>query len=190
MKARQTVSFHLQSHLSCLKWQLGATQSETLETDRVELNTSVHNLQSVYLFTFSSQLSLYITSFWGSTGNIHHRSCTFVSKHNQGARDTGIAEITKGLRQTSGICIDVIFFFFFFSCIHSSVLMTWCIFCSILLFVLVVNHWSIHHIQPFIYYLLPGQKCLLNKMHFCYPKPSDQASRHVVYVSFAVRCIF
>lgn len=31
---------------------------------------------------------------------------------------------------------------------------------------------------------------MLNKMHFYYPKPSDQASRHVMYVSFAGRCIF
>lgn len=139
----------------------------------------------VNLFTFSSPLSLYITSFWGSVGHIHHRSCNSWTR----TRSAGLAETTKIVRQASGICIHVISSIFL-----AYISLFWwagAFFCSVLLlFVLVVNPWSIHHIQPFIYYLLPGQNCLLNKMHFCYPKPSDQASRRVGYVSFAGRCIF
>lgn len=184
MKARQTVSFHLRSHLSCRKWQLGAAQWETLGMDRVELNTLIHNLQSIglhfhlnYHFTSPASGDLQATFITGAAPSIN-KTQPENQKYRYGWNNKELETNIRHLHWCNH---------FYFSCIYSSVLMSWCIFGSVLLlFVLVVNHWSIHHIQPFIYYLLPGQKCLLNKMHFYYPKPSDQASIHVCFICRAL----
>lgn len=94
---------------------------------------------AVNLFTFSSQLSLYITSFWGFGRHPSQELQLHLKTQAENQRSTGLAEITKSLRQTSGLfhwCNQ-----FYFSCIHSCV--KWCIvLASCCLYVLAVNHFE------------------------------------------------